>query len=232
MSKKCLFTWGVYSLFSGVALFAMHLFLLLQINKWVGVSIGGAVLLFSLIIFVVLSVKKKGLSSSPAMLCAFTAVNSLASGVAMSSLFTHFSFVPSPLLTLAFWAAGVFLFFLFSLFTHFSVLSNKPYLWIAGYLLLLLAGCIAGVCFFKIFWVGILLFVLFAAFLLMLAVPSFDRSEQAFNLTVASYAALLFVVLSVLLVLSEGDLDLSADLPLSPSATTPYRYSSEQLPLK
>ena len=85
----------------------------------------------------------------------------------------------------------------------------------------------------KIFWLGILLFVLFAAFLLMLAVPSLDRNEQAFNLTVASYAALLFVVLAVLLVLSEGDLDLSgADLPLSPSATTPYRYSSEQLPLK
>lgn len=57
--------------------------------------------------------------------------------------------------------------------------------------------------------------------------PLFRPKRTGYQ-SVASYAALFFVLLVALLVLSEGDLDLSGgDLSLSPSKTAPYRYSSE-----
>lgn len=228
MSRKCRFTLLIYALFSLGSLAAMRLFLLFPVNRWVGVGIGAGGLILSLTLFLVCG--ERAARRSEKVSFVFAGVNSLAVGLAMSSLFTHFGMTPTPLFCLALWAGGAMLFALYCSLTSFPALLKTPYLWIVGYLFLILAGCIAATVFFPLFWLSILLFLPFASFLFALAIPAPDRTGQAKNLAVLSYAALFVVVVVVLLVLSEGDFDLSGLSPDGGSSGAsprrdPYDYA-------
>ena len=203
MSRKCGISLITYLLFALVALIAMHAFLYLPVNQWVGVGIGGGMLVVSFAVCMIFR-ERRGVKFRRAQRFIRPAAylfNALASGIAMSSLYVYLGDTLLLWQSAAVWGASVVLFLL--LF----------------WCVLILAGVIVGMCLCSIvvFSLALLLFVLYAMFFATISIGAADFKEHEKNLLYASFGALLVIIIVVLLVISEGEAADGLDAP--PSGT-------------
>lgn len=167
-------------------------------NKWVGVGVGGGIMLLCLIIALIL--KKK--AYLPVML-----FNSLAVGIAISSLYTHLgSFPPTPHTALA--AAGnALLFGLYCILSRTKLLKSHPIICGLVFLALVLGLEITGAVLIspKVFGFALFLFLNLASHVIALSSVAENPDDLIKKLAVASFAVLALTIFIVIVIISEGD---------------------------
>lgn len=221
MSRKCGISLITYLLFALVALIAMHAFLYLPVNQWVGVGIGGGMLVVSFAVCMIFR-ERRGVKFRRAQRFIRPAAylfNALASGIAMSSLYVYLGDTLLLWQSAAVWGASVVLFLLCCLLTNLSFVQKFAFPCMLFWCVLILAGVIVGMCLCSIvvFSLALLLFVLYAMFFATISIGAADFKEHEKNLLYASFGALLVIIIVVLLVISEGEAADGLDAP--PSGT-------------
>lgn len=219
MSRKCGISLVTYLLFTLVALIAMHAFLYLPVNQWVGVGVGGGMLVVSLIVCFIFREKKKktkrGKKVSRIVRPAAYIFNALASGFAMSSLFVYLGQSPTLWQSAAVWGALALYFALYCLCTNIPFFQKFSFPCMLVWCLLAYAGVIVGICLVSecVFSLAALLCIPFTAFFVSLSADVADAIEHLKNILYASFGALFVVIIAVLLVLSEGEIADGLDAP-------------------
>lgn len=195
-------------------LITMHLMLLADVDKYVGVGVGGGIMVANVILsFAVKSVKIK-----PFVL----ALNAIACGFAISSLYVHLGYVPQIWQSAAIWATFTALFVMYCLIVNIEAIKYHPVISLIVYLLLVLVPviiCAALIDKFP-FSLALLAFVPFAAFLITTAMRAKDVKAHLFNITCTSFAALVIVIIIVLVVISEGEIADGLDFPIGGDGST------------
>ena len=223
MTKKSLCSFVTFALASAICLISMHLMLLASVNQYVGVGVGGGILLVAFICFLIFSRKHKDSPFIPV----FLPIASVACGLAISSLYIYLGAPPTVVESLCVWGAYLVLFLFYCLLTYIPFFRWHPYICITIYGLLVLAGGIVGICLSSpfIFSLALLIFILFISCLASLVASSHDIREHNFYLAWFYFMAMFIIVLIVLVVISGGD---GADgLDLSPSGGTGYRRTKK-----
>ena len=208
MTKKCLISFLIYAAFSAVMLISMHLMLLADVNKYVGVGVGGGIMVAA----VILSFAVKSGKVKPFVLT----LNSIACGVAISSLYVHLGYVPQIWQSAAIWAAFMALFATYCLIVNIEVIKYHPVISLIVYLLLIIVPliiCAALIDKFP-FSLALLAFVPFGSFLITTAMRAMDVKAHMHNIACTSFAALVIVIIVVLIVISEGEIADGLDFPI------------------
>ena len=224
MTKKCLRSFIVYVLISVICLGSMHLMLLFQVNKYVGVGIGGGMLALSLVLFIIFY-KKKIRNVSYCILF----VNAIGCGFAISSLYVYLGSVPRVFYTACIWGTYVVLFLAYCLLAHTSLFKRFPRICLAVYGLIIIAG-IVGISLSStiVFSLALMMFILFIAFLATIIVPSANISEHNNILALVSFVGLFIIIIVVIIVISEGDgldgLDFTPSDKVKGRSKNPYDF--------
>lgn len=208
MTKKCLISFLIYAAFSAVMLISMHLMLLADVNKYVGVGVGAGIMGVA----VVFSFAVKSGKIKPIVL----ALNSVACGLAISSLYVHLGYVPQIWQSAAIWATLSALFVMYCLIVNIEAIKYHPVISLIVYLLLIIVPliiCAALLDSFP-FSLAALAFVPFGSFLITTAMRAKDVKAHLFNITCTSFAALVIVIIIVLVVISEGEIADGLDFPI------------------
>lgn len=195
-----------YIFFIAVAIVAMHLFLLIHANKWVGFGVGTGVMVISLIVsLVVRAVHDRRFPIGLVVLFLF--INGAASGIAVSSLYTHLGYAPTVMETAYVGGMSAILFAIYCFLAKIELLWRLPGLWICGFLALLLTGGIIGICLSSkaIFSLALLLLIPMTAFLITTVLATENANHHGVALVFASLAALFVILIVVLVVISEGE---------------------------
>ncbi|MDE7158922.1 MAG: hypothetical protein K2N74_05030 [Clostridiales bacterium] len=200
MNKKCALTYAAFALTLLLALAAMYFMSIFSVSKWVGVSVGGGVLIVSLVLLIVYRKKK-------AAYFAVVPVNGLASGIALSSLYVYLGGYPLLWQTVAVFGALNVLFVLYCLLTNFLFVQGHYVITLVVFSALLIGGGIVGVVLSSQIAFSLVLLALIPtiAFLMVLPASAKNPFEQIKNITYASFSALIVVIIVVLIVISEGD---------------------------
>ncbi len=200
---------------------AMHAFLYLPVNQWVGVGIGGGMLVVSFAVCMIFR-ERRGVKFRRAQRFIRPAAylfNALASGIAMSSLYVYLGSAPALWQSAAVWGASVVLFLLYCLLTNLSFVQKFAFPCMLVWCILIYAGVIVCMCLVSgvLFSLAALLCIPFTAFFITLSVDVADAAEHLKNMLYASFGALLVIIIVVLLVISEGEAADGLDAP--PSGT-------------
>ena len=200
MNKKCSLTYAAFALSLLLTFAAMYFMSIFRVSKWVGVSVGGGVLVVSLVLLLIYRKKK-------AAYFAVIPVNGLASGIALSSLFVYLGGYPFLWQTASVFGALNVLFLLYCLCTNFSFVRGHYVVTLVVFSALLIGAGIAGVVLSSQIVFGLVLLSLIPtiAFLMVLPAAAKNPFEQIKNITYASFSALIVVIIVVLIVISEGD---------------------------
>lgn len=202
MNKKTLMSFIAFAGTFAVGLAALHIMLLFDINKWVGVSVGIALLIVALVMF---CISKK----SPAWCFAAVVINALGDGIAASSLFVHIGVTPAVWKSAVCFAIMCAAFIIYCLLTNIRVISEHPVIFTISYVTILLAVLITVTVTYVAFrptcYIALLFFVIFIAYLISTAIDAYDEAEQFKTLAYCSFTALAIIIIVVLIVLSEGD---------------------------
>lgn len=177
---------------------ALAVFSLFKINKFVGVGVGTGIIVICAVI--ALTIKKP--SYVPVIIA-----NSLAVGIAISSMYTHFGFFP-PVWQLALVALGTAaLFGVFCLFSKTPLFEKHHIVCGIVFLLTVLTAEILLTIFVSpyVFGFALFLFMTLAAHVLTLSARAKDYNMLIRNLTVCSFTVLLLAVLIVIAIITEGD---------------------------
>ena len=230
MTKKCLISAVTFSVFSAVCLIAMHLMLLADISKWVGVGCGGAILIISLAVYLIFFRKSK---RNVVWITLFSAVGC---GLSISSMYVHVGSSPAILESLIVWGVLFILFFGYCFFTNIPFLKNHPRISLLIFCPLVLTGAIVGICVSPsnlriAFSLAIMMLILFYIFLITIAVDANDAIEHFHHLIYASFTILFIVIIVVLVVLSNGDFGDGLCDGLTPSVPNkkknPYAFTND-----
>lgn len=208
MTKKCLISFLIYVAFSAMMLISMHIMLLADVNKYFGVGVGAGIMLVA----VVISFAVKSGKTKPFVL----ALNSIACGLAISSLYVHLGYVPQIWQSAAIWATFTALFAIYCLTVNIEVIKYHPVISLIVYLLLIIVPliiCAALIDKFP-FSLALLAFVPFGSFLITTAIRARDVKAHMRNITCTSFAALVIVIIVVLIVISEGEIADGLDFPI------------------
>ena len=225
MTKKCLRSFIVYVLLSAICLGSMHLMLLFQVNKYVGVSVGGGMLALSLVLFIIFY-KKKIRNVSYCILF----VNAIGCGFAISSLYVYLGSAPRVFYTACIWGTYVVLFLAYCLLAHTSLFKRFPRICLAVYGLIILVAGIVGIILSStiVFSLALMMFILFIAFLATIIVPSANISEHNNILALVSFVGLFIIIIVVIIVISEGDgldgLDFTPSDKVKGRSKNPYDF--------
>ena len=228
MKKKCLISFFTYTLFSAVCLISMHLMLLIDVNKYVGVGIGSGILAISFVLYMIFrkNCKLRG------WILLFLFASAIGSGLAISSLYVYLGAVPSIIYSFCVWGAYVILFLAYCLFANIPLFKRFPRICMFVYGLLAFAGGIIGIVLSSkiIFSLALMIFILFISYLATIVAHSNNLIEHTKKLALASFIGLFIIVIVVLIVISEGDsLDALDVYPGSgshkKSKTNPYDFS-------
>lgn len=208
MTKKCLISFLICTVFSAIMLISMHLMLLVDVNKYVGLGVGAGIMVVAVIVsFAVKSGKIK-----PFVLL----LNAIACGLAISSLYVHLGYVPQIWQSAAIWAAFSSLFVMYCLITNIEAIKFHPVISLIVYLLLIIVPLIicAALSDSFPFSLALLAFVPFGAFLITTALRAKDVKEHIYNITCTSFVALIIIIIVVLIVISEGEIADGLDFPI------------------
>ena len=202
INKKCLLSWGgfAFTLLFGFA--AMHLMQLFNLNYWVGVSVGAAILIVMLIVFIAL----RNNVTLPLTLSAIP-VNAVASGIALSSMYEYLGYYPRIWQSAAVFATLTALFLLYCLLTDLKFFQRFYVICEITLIVLAAAAVILGMIFsdvaaFSLAAVGLIPFI---AMLVSLTMRSSDAVEHVKNMSYCSFFVLAVVILVVLTVITQGD---------------------------
>ena len=203
MTRKALCSFITYALISAICLVSMHLMLLADVNKYVGVGVGGGVLVAA---FILLNVFFRERQESRLILL-FLPIAGIACGIAISSLYVYLGTAPSIVYSLCIWGAYVVLFLIYCLLAYIPFFRQHPYICLTIYGLFVLAGGIVGICLSStvIFSLVLLLFLLFISCLTTLVAESKNHREQNYYLAMFYFMAMFLIVTIVLLVISSCD---------------------------
>ncbi len=182
---------------------ALHLMSLARLNKWIGASIGAGIFVITFILIIVL---KKHVGAKYAIIC----VNAIADGIAASSLFVYMGAFPEIWHSVVLLLTMCALFLLYLVLTKLNFLRTHYIICMTLYLSILVASAIAAAATTKlpIFALACLALLPFTAFFITTVIRSIDDTEHIGKISIASFAALAAVIVAVLIVVSEGDLDL------------------------
>lgn len=196
-----------YIVFSAICLFSMHLMLLADVNKYVGVGIGGVVLAVWCIAYIVLRCVLRHFKRRFKPALPFLPVSAIGCGLAMSSLYVYLGEAPKILISFYVWGAYVLLFLVYCFLGNIPLFKRHPYICLTVYGLLVASGGIVGICLSSkvIFSLVLMTFILFIAFLATILLRSADYTEHVHNLVIVSFVGLLIVFVVVLIVISDGD---------------------------
>ena len=202
MNKKTIMSFIAFAGTFAVGLGALHIMLLFDINKWVGVSVGIALLIITLIAF---CISKK----SPIWCIAAVVVNAIGDGIAASSLFVHIGVTPELWKSAVCFAVMCAAFIIYCLFTNIRVISEHPVIFTIAYLAVLLSVLITITVLYAALrptcYIALLFFVMFIAYVISTAIDAYDVAEQCKTLAYCSFTALAIIIIVVLIVLSDGD---------------------------
>ena len=189
-------------------LISMHLILLADVNKYVGVGIGGGILLLNGIFAFIF--KKKIIQLYVLV------VNAVGCGLAISSLYVHCGYTPQIWQSAAIWAAFSVLFVIYCLIVNVETIKYHPVISLIVYILLLLVPLIICAALLNNFpfSLALLAFVPFASFLITTALRAKNVKEHLFNIACSSFVALVIVIIVVLIVISEGEIADGLDFPI------------------
>lgn len=203
MTRKALCSLITYALASAICLVSMHLMLLVHVNKYVGVSVGGGVLVVAFILLNVFFREKQ----ESLLILLFLPIAAIACGLAISSLYVHLGTAPEIKSSLCIWGAYVGLFLVYCLLAYIPFFRQHPYFCLTIYGLLVLAGGIVGISLSStvIFSLVLLLFLLFISCLATLVAESKNRREQNYYLAMFYFIAMFFIVVIVLVVIGGAD---------------------------
>lgn len=238
MNKKSLLSLLLFAASTVVSFATVHIMGLLTTNKWVGVST--AIPMF-IVMFIVLLIVSKMIEkfAKPARYIAL-AVNAIADGMAISSLFMHLGNFPEVWQTVLSAAGLIGLFALYLVITYIPF-TRKHYIISMTIYALIVIGAISA-------WCGtatqstkamslltILYMIVFIAFFIPLADNAHCAEEHIKTVSYFSFAGLIIAII-VLVIMSDG-----GDLPLdglacvdsvgsskkrNPYAYMPYDYAA------
>lgn len=174
--------------------------LIFDLNKWIGVGVGGGIFVFMLCLFFIFK--------KCTVFCYITIiVNALASGVAASSMFVHLGYAPPLWHSALLFVALCALFYLYCLLGNLTFFKNHYVISLLIFLLLIIASAITAACVspLYIFKLALLALIPFIAYLVTLVIPAANYDKHLKNITGSSFAALIIVVIVVLIVLSQGE---------------------------
>ncbi len=203
MTKKCLNSFITYILFSANCLICMHLMLLANVNKYVGVGIGGGILVINLVLYMIFR-KHKNLNG---WILIFICASAIGCGLAISSLYVFLGVAPTIINSLCIWGVYVILFLCYCLFSNIPLFKRFPRICLLIYGLLVLAGGIIGIILSSkiVFSLALMLFILFIFYLATILAHSSNYSEHNDILALASFSGLFIVIIVVLIIISEGE---------------------------
>ncbi|MDE5562454.1 MAG: hypothetical protein K2J01_02775 [Clostridiales bacterium] len=238
MNKKSLLSLLLFAASTVVSFATVHIMGLLTSDKWVGVSTAIPMFIFMFIVLLIIS-KMIEKFAKPARYVTL-AVNAIADGMAISSLFMHFGRFPAIWQT-ALSAAGLIGLFALYLAITYIPFARKHYVISMTIYALMIIGAISA-------WCGtatqatkamsvltILYLIIFVAFFIPLADDAHCAEEHIKTVTYFSFAGLIVAVI-VLAIMSDG-----GDLPLdglacvdgsgsskkrNPYAYAPYDYAA------
>ena len=225
MTKKCLVSLLTFAAFSAIMIAVMHLMLLADVNKYVGVGIGIGILWLDAILAVIFRKSK--------IHRAIPFANAVGCGFAISSLYVYLGQAPQIWQSAVIWAAFTALFAVYCFIVNVDVIKYHPVINITVYLILVLAAAIVGACLSDIvpFSLALMAFVPFAAFLITTVLRAKDVKAHMRNIACVSFAALVIVIIVVLIVISEGEIADGLDFPMGGDGgslkrhqTNPYDY--------
>ena len=203
MTKKCLMSFIAYLLLSAVCLVGMHLMLLASVNKYVGVGVGGGILIIAFVLYIVFHTKVR-IGKRISLLILASAIGD---GLAISSLYVYMGTAPKIIESLCIFGAYAALFLAYCLLANLSLFRRFPRVCLTVFGILVLAGSVVGIIFSSktIFSLAIMMFIPFISYLVTILAGSKDYGDHINNLVLASFMGLLVVVIVVLIVISEGD---------------------------
>ena len=203
MTKKCQCSFVVYLILSAICLASMHLMLLADVNKYVGVGIGGGILIISFTLYMIFR-KNKQLG---AWVAVFYIASAIGSGLAISSLFVYLGVAPKVLYSVCVWTGYAILFIIYCLLANIPLFKRFPRICLTLYGILVLAGGILGMIFISpiIFSLALMMYILFISFLATILARSSSIHEHIKNMTLVSFMGLMIVVIVVLIVISQGE---------------------------
>ena len=203
MTKKCLISFIIYTILSAICLVSMHLMLLADVNKYVGVGIGGGILIVSFVLYIIFRKHK----NFGAWFVPFYLASAIGGGLAISSLYVYLGIAPTVLHSVCVWVAYVMLFLIYCLLTGIPFFKRFPRICLTIYGLIVLAGGIVGMILLStiIFSLALMLFILFISYLASMIMRSSNYLEHIHNLTLISFTGLMVIVIVVLIVISQGE---------------------------
>ena len=203
MTKKCLSSFITFIFFSAVCFISMHLMLLTDVNKYVGVGIGSGILVIAFVSYLIFRENRK----LKGWIFLFLIASAIGSGLAISSLYVYLGKAPAMIHSFCIWITYTILFLIYCLFVNIPLFKHFPRICLAVYGLIVLAGGIAGIIFSSkiIFSLALMMFVLFMSYLATILARSCNYSEHHKSLAWASFIGLFLVVIIVFIVISDGN---------------------------
>ena len=203
MTKKCFSSFVTYAAISAICLVTMHLMLLADVNKYVGLCIGSGILLVGFILYWIFRENSKVKYWIPL----FLFVSAVGCGLALSSLYVHLGDAPKIIHSVCIWSAYVILFLGYCLFTNVALFRSHPRICLTVFGLFVLASGIVGILLSSkvIFSLALMMFILFIAYLATIVIHSRSHDEHIDKLTLTSFIGLFVIVIVVLIVMSEGN---------------------------
>ena len=225
MTKKCLQSFLTVAVFSAGMLVSMYLMLLLDVNKYVGVLTGLALMIFNLCLSIAFGKKP--------MFPIYTLIaNAIACGIASSSLYVHLGWTPKIWQSLAIWATLSAIFAVYCILTNLNFIKRFPKTCIAIFLCALLAIGITGECLSDFpFSLALLVYIPFASLLITILIKAENTQTHFHHISIASFAALILVIIIVLIAISDGDgIDGIDGMDVSPDTAAGSSNKKERRP--
>ena len=198
MNNKRFLTFGLYSLFIVFICVGLNLMSLFNANKWAGVTI--ALVIFAICGIVTFYFKRK--FAIPALV-----INGIASGMAISSVYTHIGvhipLIPTIIISLIF----IGIFGLYCLLSYIPFLKHHPIISIILYFILSAAAVIAITVNLNnsAYMLSYFLLLPLLAYLILIICELENASELLKGSAIATFSALVLIIVIVFVILSEGD---------------------------
>lgn len=194
-------------IFSAICFVSMHLMLLADVNKYVGVGIGGGILAAFFVIYMFLYKVLRDLHKPFITALIFLPASAIGCGLAISSLYVYLGVAPEIIYSFCIWSAYVILFLIYCFLGKIPFFKRYPRICLTVYALLVLSAGIVGICLSStvVFSLALMTFILFISYLATILVRSKDYSEHNNILVLLSFIGLFIVVVVVLIVISQGE---------------------------
>lgn len=216
MNKKSLLSLYLFAASTVLSFVTIHIMSLFDISKWVGVSVALSLFVVMAILLLVATKKKKVKKHIKAVRYATLAVNAIADGLAISSLFTYLGRFPQVWQSAAAAAVLIAVFALYLLLTYIPFTRQHYIISMVLYVLVVVGGgiafCATASQSVKAVSVLTLLYmIIFIAFFIPLADNTYNAEEHIEKITYFSFAGIIVAII-VLAIISESDADFLSGL--------------------